>query len=178
LRRFSHNFANLAPGEYRFLVRAVNDSGAASETPAVVAFKIKPPIWRTWWFLILATAFICSVLYLLYIYRTKNLRRVNQALTEAQIAEDKALREREKRLAELERVRTRTATDLHDDIGSSLTQIAVLSEVARNQAAIFRNEAISLPLENIKEVSGELVESMSDVVWAINPNKDNLRMPE
>ena len=85
------------------------------------------------------------------------------------------MREREKRLAELERVRTRIATDLHDDIGSSLTQIAVLSEVARNQAAAINSETVSRPLESIKEVSGELVEAMSDVVWAINPNKDNLR---
>jgi signal transduction histidine kinase len=112
---------------------------------------------------------------LLYRYRTKNLRRVNQALIEAQIAEEKVLHERGKRLAELERVRTRIATDLHDDIGSSLTQIAVLSEVARNQAAVFESEVVSLPLESIKEVSRELVETMSDVVWAINPNKDNLR---
>lgn len=169
------NFANLASGEYRFLVRAVNDSGAASENPAMIVFKINPPFWRAWWFLILATAFVCAVLYSLYLYRTKNLRRINQALTEAKIAEEKVLREREKRLAELERVRTRIATDLHDDIGSSLTQIAVLSEVARNQAAVFGSKTVSMPLENIKEVSRELVEAMSDVVWAINPNKDNLR---
>ena len=169
------NFANLAPGEYRFLVRAVNDSGAASETPATVTFKINPPFWRTWWFLVLASVFVALALNSLYRYRTKNLRRVNQALTEAQIAEEKVLREREKRLAELERVRARIATDLHDDIGSSLTQIAVLSEVARNQAAALQSEAVSLPLESIKEVSNELVNAMSDVVWAINPNKDNLR---
>jgi len=169
------NFANLAPGEYRFLVRAVNDSGAAGENPAAVVFRINPPIWQTRWFLVLATAFVCAALYLLYLYRTKNLRRVNQALTEAQIAEEKVLREREKRLAEIERVRKRIATDLHDDIGSSLTQIAVLSEVARNQAAVFESKTVSMPLESIKEVSRELVEAMSDVVWAINPNKDNLR---
>jgi len=169
------DFANLAPGEYRFLVRAVNDSGAAGENPAMVVFKINPPYWRTWWFLIAATALISAALYLLHRYRTKNLRRVNQALTETQIAEEKVLREREKRLAEIERVRTRIATDLHDDIGSSLTQIAVLSEVARNQAAVLHNETVSMPLENIKGVSRELVEAMSDIVWAINPNKDNLR---
>jgi signal transduction histidine kinase/ligand-binding sensor domain-containing protein len=169
------NFANLAPGEYRFLVRAVNDSGAAGENPAMVVFKINAPFWRTWWFLITATALVCAALYLLHRYRTKNLRRVNQALTEAQVAEEKVLREREKRLAEIERVRTRIATDLHDDIGSSLTQIAVLSEVARNQAAVFESETVSMPLESIKGVSRELVEAMSDIVWAINPNKDNLR---
>ncbi len=171
----SVNFANLAPGEYRFLVRAVNDSGASGENPAMVVFKIDPPFWRTWWFLIAATVLISAALYLLHRYRTKNLRRVNQALTETQNAEEKVLREREKRLAEIERVRTRIATDLHDDIGSSLTQIAVLSEVARNQAAVLHNEAVSMPLENIKGVSRELVEAMSDIVWAINPNKDNLR---
>lgn len=169
------NFANLAPGDYRFLVRTVNDSGAASDNPAMVVFKINPPFWRTWWFVILAAMLVCVALYLLYLYRTKNLRRINQALTETQIAEEKVLREREKRLAEIERVRRRIATDLHDDIGSSLTQIAVLSEVARNQAAAFENETVSMPLESIKGVSRELVETMSDVVWAINPNKDNLR---
>lgn len=166
---------NLAAGNYQFAVRAVNSDGIVSETPAMVVFKINPPFWRTWWFQILAAALVCAVLYLLYLYRTKNLRRVNQALTETQIAEEKLLREREKRLAELERVRTRIATDLHDDIGSSLTQIAVLSEVARNQAAVLNSETVSMPLERIKGVSRELVETMSDVVWAINPNKDNLR---
>lgn len=168
------DFANLAPGEYRFLVRAVSDSGAAGENPATVSFKINPPFWRAWWFLILAAILVSAVLYLLYRYRTKNLRRVNQALIETQLAEEKLLREREKRLAEIERVRTRLAADLHDDIGSSLTQIAVLSEVARNQAAVFESKTLSMPLENIKGVSRELVEAMSDIVWAINPNKDNL----
>ncbi|MBK7707305.1 MAG: hypothetical protein IPJ30_16540 [Acidobacteria bacterium] len=35
------NFASLAPGDYRLLVRSVNDSGSASEDPAVIVFKIK-----------------------------------------------------------------------------------------------------------------------------------------
>lgn len=166
---------NLAAGNYQFVVRAINSDGVVSGNPAIVSFTIQPPYYQRWWFLMLATTFVCAALYLLYRYRTKNLRRVNQALTEAQIAEEKVLREREKRLAELERVRRRIATDLHDDIGSSLTQIAVLSEVARNQAAVFESESVSMPLERIKGVSRELVETMSDVVWAINPNKDNLR---
>jgi signal transduction histidine kinase len=169
------NFANLTPGEYRFLVRAVSSGGAASETPAVVAFRIRPPFYQTWWFLAAASLFITLVLYSIYRYRTDNLLKINAALRETQIAEEKVLRAREEKLAELERVRTRIATDLHDDIGSSLTQIAVLSEVARNQATGFQSESLSLPLERIKGVSRELVEAMSDVVWAINPQKDNLR---
>lgn len=78
---------------------------------------------------------------------------------------------REERLAELQRVRTRIAADLHDDIGSALTQIAVLTEVARNHAQL---ETVHTPLERITSVSNELVEAMSDIVWAINPRKDHL----
>lgn len=79
---------------------------------------------------------------------------------------------REERLRELQRVRTRIATDLHDDIGSSLTQIAVLSEVARRQAV---RDEVKSSLERISDVSNELVDTMADVVWAINPKKDSVR---
>ena len=64
-------------------------------------------------------------------------------------------------------MRTRIATDLHDDIGSSLTQIAILSEVARRGD---RQENLS----RIAAISRELVDSMSDIVWTINPQKDSL----
>ena len=47
-------YANLAPGRYRFLVRAVSAGGATSPSPAVVAFKILSPVWQRWWFLSLA----------------------------------------------------------------------------------------------------------------------------
>jgi PAS domain S-box-containing protein len=93
-------------------------------------------------------------------------------ISERKHAEEELKRAREERLKELERVRTRIATDLHDDIGASLTQIAVLTEVARSQAAV---ETVQTPLERIASVSNELVEAMADIVWAINPRKDNLR---
>jgi PAS domain S-box-containing protein len=87
-------------------------------------------------------------------------------------AEEALRRSREERLAELEKVRTRIATDLHDDIGSSLTQITVLTEVARRQAVL---ETVRTPLMRISDVSNELVDAMADIVWAINPKKDSLR---
>jgi signal transduction histidine kinase len=70
-------------------------------------------------------------------------------------------------------VRTRIAADLHDDIGSSLSQISVLSEVLRNQLG--EQEArISKNLSLINRVSQEALDSMSDIVWAINPRQDRL----
>jgi PAS domain S-box-containing protein len=108
---------------------------------------------------------------------SKNGRRyftgIARDITERKRAEDALRRAREERLVELERVRKRIATDLHDDIGSSLTQISILSEVARQQVG--HNETpITKPLSMIAAASRELVDSMSDIVWAINPQKDHL----
>jgi signal transduction histidine kinase len=85
----------------------------------------------------------------------------------------KLYRYRVTRLLELERVRTRIAADLHDDIGSSLSQISVLSEVLRKQLGPQAAPA-SKNLSLINEVSHEALESMSDIVWAINPLQDHV----
>ena len=167
------NYANLKAGTYRFLVRAVNAEGLVSDRPAVVSFRILPPLWLRWWFLTLVTLVVLALFYLFYRYRMARLREVNAALAEAKRAEEELGRAREDRLLELQKVRTRIATDLHDDIGSSLTQIAILSEVA--QQRMKGNGASMEPLKSIANVSNELVETMSDIVWAINPQKDHMQ---
>src|SRR5262249_39009265 len=94
-------------------------------------------------------------------------------ITERKRAEEALRRSREERFAELERVRKRIATDLHDDIGSSLTRISLLSEVAK-QRIDGEHRALSEPLTSIAGLSRQLVDSMSDIVWAINPERDHL----
>ncbi len=74
-------------------------------------------------------------------------------------------------LLEIDRARTRIATDLHDDIGSSLSQMGILSEVAHQRAA---GDKASEPLDRIGALSRELLDSISDIVWAIQPHKDHL----
>ena len=142
------NYANLGAGRYRFLVRAINSDGAMSESPAAVEFAILPPLYLRWWFLALAALTLFALSYLAYWYRLS-------------------------RLIEMERVRTRIATDLHDDIGSSLSQIAILSEVIRREVRQ-DNLRVHKPLTTIATTSRELVDSMSDIVWAINPRRDHL----
>jgi signal transduction histidine kinase len=78
------------------------------------------------------------------------------------------------RVMEIERIRTRIATDLHDDIGSSLSQIAILSEVV-SQNMDGHGPPVKERLSRIAGTSRDLVHSMSDIVWAINPEKDHLR---
>jgi PAS domain S-box-containing protein len=92
-------------------------------------------------------------------------------ITSRKQAEEALRRSQNDRLAELERVRRRIATDLHDDIGSSLTQISIMSEVLQQK---IKDSALSSPLANIAGVSRELIDSMSDIVWAINPHRDHL----
>lgn len=93
-------------------------------------------------------------------------------VTERRRAADALRRSGEERLAELERVRRRIATDLHDDVGSSLTRISLLSEVVRRQ--VEGDLALVAPLASIADLSRELIDAMSDIVWAINPSKDHL----
>jgi signal transduction histidine kinase/ligand-binding sensor domain-containing protein len=145
------NYANLSSGNYRFLVRAVNAYGLTSENPASISFTIARPVWQRWWFLLLLAMTVGGLIYLVYSYRLK-------------------------RLVELEKVRTRIATDLHDDIGASLSKIAILSEVVHQRVApVAPDDAeINEPLEEIAGTSRELVDSMSDIVWAINPERDHL----
>ncbi len=134
---------NQSPGSFRFEVRALNSQGIASGSPAYLTFSIAYPVWQRWWFLALLAIVIGLIIYLIYRYKVT-------------------------RILELERVRTRIATDLHDDIGSSLSQIAILSEVARQR------KDTTEPLDLIAQTSRETLDSMSDIVWAINPSKDSL----
>src|SRR5262249_46353863 len=99
----SVHYLSLAPGSYELSIRGVTPEGGLSSRPARVRFHIAAPLWQRWWFLLLSASAMALIIYAFHRYR------VSQAVA-------------------LERVRTRIASDLHDDIGSNLSQIAVLSE--------------------------------------------------
>ena len=142
------HYAQLAPGRYRFLVVAESAAGGVSARPAVVAFTVQPRLWQRAWFLALCALAAGLLGTWLYRYRVA-------------------------RLLEVANVRTRIATDLHDDIGANLTKIAILSEVARQQLGP-EGAGESGPLGAIARISRESVASMSDIVWAVDPRRDGL----
>ena len=136
----SVNYAALAGGRYRFLVKAVNAEGLESASPAEIEFTVLPPVWKRWWFESLAVALAAALVLAAHRYRVTQ-------------------------MVNLERMRTAIATDLHDDIGAGLSQIAILSEVARVGGN--GQGRPGEPLERVATLARELVDSMSDIVWSI-----------
>lgn len=148
------NFASLAPGRYRFLVRAVNADGVVSEQPASFAFTILPPVWQRWWFVGLATGLLGLLVYSMFRYRLA-------------------------RLLELERVRTRIAADLHDDLGAGLSRVAILSEVVKRQVDVNGGGnpggvAAAPLLTEIADSARGLLAATREIVWAIDPQRASL----
>lgn len=77
-----------------------------------------------------------------------------------------------KRQMEIERMRNEIARDLHDDMGSTLSSIHIISQLAlkENQA-----DPSTKYFQRISENSAKMMESMSDMVWSINPDNDSLQ---
>ncbi len=138
------DYTNLREGRYRFMVRGRDVYGNVSEA-ATFEFRVLPPWYRTWWAYGMSGLFIVLILLSIHKYRVN-------------------------RLLEVERTRTRIARDLHDDIGSSLSSIALMIDMVSNKVAgsgVERKE-----LDTIGETAREMVDSLRDVVWVINPDHD------
>mgnify|MGYP001301457508 FL=1 len=151
IREPHREFAYLPPGEYTFRVWARDHAGNVfGSTP--LAVKMFPAWWQTWWAVLLYFLAIVAVVSLIAYAVYKN--RLNRILA-------------------IERVRARIAADLHDDIGANLSQISIMSEVMKQKLGKAA-EIETKPLAAIADTSRELMASMSDIVWAINPDRDNL----
>lgn len=138
------NFVNLAAGDYGFAIRAETADRIYSQ-PATLSFKIAAPFWQRPWFVASVLLLMALATYLFY----KN---------------------RLARLLQMERMRTRIATDLHDDIGANLTRISLLSEVAKQKSENGNGNLLT----SIADIARESVSSMNDIVWAISPDHDSL----
>lgn len=144
-RRYA-NYTHVPPGVYTFRVRGSNSDGVWNDEEASVPLTIAPPFWETWWFRIATVLLLVAIGAALYNYRVN-------------------------RLLEIERLRVRIASDLHDDIGSSLTKISLQSELIQEG---FDPDERENYLKNIASMSRELVTSMSDIVWSIDARNDTI----
>lgn len=146
-RRFV-TYTNISDGEYVFKVQGSNNDGIWNTEGASIRIIIESPFWKTWWFGILATITLTGLIVFFISYRVKQ-------------------------LLSFERLRTKIAADLHDNIGSSLTEISILSEVISTKIGD-EKEDVKRSLKLISDNSRELIDKMTDIVWLVNPKRDSL----
>lgn len=151
-------YPRLAAGNYTFRVVACNDMGVWNERGATLALIVSPFFWQTWWFRLgLFATFTGSVV---TVVRLVSFRRLRQKL---QVAEQQAA---------LSQERARIARDIHDDLGGSLSHIKLLSELALQDRT--PPDPTEGSLRQITATARQMLKSLDEIVWAINPRNDTL----
>lgn len=151
-------YANLPSANYTLRVKAINADGIESETIYSLPVTVKVPWWQSWWFRLLASAAVIGIIIL--VVRNYIGRRLEKQKTVL-----------EKQQA-VEKERNRISRDMHDDLGSGLTKIAILSEVVKKQLSV--PEKAREQLDKIAISSRELVDNLQDIIWVLNPKNDTL----
>lgn len=152
------SYHDLPGGHYQFRVREVDALGVPSGEEAVLPLVIAPPFHANPWF---RTALILSLLAIaLGLERIAARRRMRRKL------------ERLRRTQAVQQERARIARDIHDDLGTVLSRISMVSE-----AAVLDAEPGSTQhqrLHEIREISRQLTRTMEEIVWAQDPRHDSL----
>jgi ligand-binding sensor domain-containing protein/signal transduction histidine kinase len=146
------------PGHYRFHVTACDGHGAWSQAGASLALAVPRQFWQIWWINGLAAlGLMFGIGGVIRLMEKKKIR-----LRLIRLEQERAL----------ERERTRIARDLHDEMGGRLCRISYLSEHARRDTSLpteFRQQITS-----ISDESREVLHSLDEIVWAVNPENDTL----
>ena len=137
-------YPNMEPGNYRFVVYALNSDGVKNLQAHELLIHITPPYYKTWWFITLMILLGGSLLaYIVYLRFSKTL--------------------------ELQRVRLKLYENLHDDVGSRLTAIVLSAEDLERNENIHHPK-----IQSISKIAKSIVGNMRRLVWAIDPENDKM----
>lgn len=146
-RRRIANYTNLSPGEYVFSVIGSNNDGVWNYEGKNVYIIILPPFWKRWWFILLTISLAVVIIYYIVAARYRSLLAI-------------------------EKLKSKLSADLHDNVGSGLTEISILSELTAHEVQNLTG-SVSHNLSAISEKARQLIDSMSDIVWMVNPQRDS-----
>lgn len=149
-------YTNLRPGPYCFRVKAANAHGIWNEADTALTFRIQPYFWQRPLFQASSAAILLALILGAHGHRLREHKRLHELKHQQALMNEKA----------------RIAADMHDELGARLTQLAILGEVAKNQAG--NASQMRSTLDRISEAARELTSRMSDLVWATNPRNDAL----
>lgn len=134
---------NLDPGDYSIRIQGSSGDGYWSAEELKLDLTIAQVFYKTWWFFSLCTLIALSLGWMWHKMKVRQLLK-------------------------LERVRTRIARDLHDELGSSLTRISMYSEIAKE------NSDSADTLDEVASMSRDAASTLSDIVWSIDNTDDSL----
>ena len=159
----------IGEGGNRALGQDITSFELLLNSPADIKVLAQPP-WWTLKRLLFITGGLACVLAAAVLWITQLHRQVEQRTNElgAQIQQ----RQNIEHQRAMEQERTRIAQDLHDDLGSGITEISMLA--ARAKFATVPNEKRNQYLEHAREKAGEMVTVLDEIVWAMNPKHDSL----
>jgi signal transduction histidine kinase/ligand-binding sensor domain-containing protein len=151
-------YPNLPHGDYRFHVQARNEDGIWNETGASLEVIVLPPFWQEWWFrTVAACALLGIIVATVHFISTQKLHRQLAGLRQQQA---------------LEKERARIARDIHDQVGASLTQLSLLSEmIEADKDSPAETEAHA---RQISQTARETAHELDEIVWTVNPSNDTL----
>ncbi len=139
-------YTNLPPGRYRFHVQAVNNDGVWNEAGATIRFYVRPPFYRTLWFVLSALAIIAAFVFLLYRLRVRRLRSQFDAV-----------------LAE----RNRMAREIHDTLAQSFVGVSVQLEIVSQLLTHSQLPAANQQLDRTRDYVREGIAEARRSIWDI-----------
>jgi ligand-binding sensor domain-containing protein/signal transduction histidine kinase len=123
-------YANMKPGNYIFKVTAHNADGQEIKTQAQLAINIAPPIWETWWFIILEMLALAGIAIFIYGYLLKI--KTNKLLTSQNLkiqSTNQKLVESEAKLKELNNTKDKFFSIIAHDLKNPFTSLLSISEL-------------------------------------------------
>jgi len=153
----SARYGNLPPGSYTLKLKVANADGIWSNEEKI-NIVIQAPFWKTNWFMAAVTLLLLGVIIYITFSVSQQKAKRKLRLLENQIAVD----------AE----RNRISADMHDEIGSGITHIALLSELIQTQQKVTPD--LKKDINIIATSARKLVQTMSEIIWALNPQNDTL----
>ncbi len=141
------SYTNLAPGTYQFEVWSTGSDGSWNPIPASVRIEVQPAYWQTVWFQMLVLIAFTALVWTIYQTRVR-------------------------RLLAVERIRLRIAADLHDQIGSGLSSLAMMSEQLK-LGVPDKNARFDM-LAEISSSARGMAQELREIVWYTNPLYDRL----
>ena len=141
----SIRYNKLPAGDYTLRVRGSDSNGNFSSTELEMPIYVRQIFFKTWWFISLVALFIIGLAFIVFNYRLQQVKAIGK-------------------------LRTKISSDLHDDVGSLLSGLAMQTEMLEINA----QEKDKPKLKKITEISREAISKMRDLVWSIDNRRERM----